>query len=80
MQRSKSVAEYVDLMRKTNNDLGRVLDGTNLCHFSFLEWLKSELKHRAITLLFPSLRIKHVPVLKYIRLKIGLDSKDEFLG
>ncbi|MGQ8366713.1 glycosyltransferase family 2 protein [Glaciecola sp. 1036] len=71
LERAEMVKTIVNDLNISNSELGRVLAGTGLSHFSFFSWLKKSSKDRLIVLLFPSLKIRHIPVLDYVKLKLS---------
>ncbi|MFC3094632.1 glycosyltransferase family 2 protein [Alteromonas sediminis] len=79
LDRAAAVERNIEALNLQNEQLGRVLAGTGLKHFSFLKWLKSELKERTIRALFHSLVLQHIPIMSQIKFKLGIYKKDKFL-
>jgi hypothetical protein len=77
--RAENVKKQIGLLLQQNSELGRVLDGTGLKHFSLFIWLKNELKNKFILRVFPSLRIKHVPFFTYIKYKLKIIKSDKYM-
>ncbi|MCF2948184.1 glycosyltransferase family 2 protein [Paraglaciecola aquimarina] len=77
-RRAKAVTELISALNQQNSELGKVLAGTGISHFSFKRWLRAEIKNRIVRLLFPSLVLSHVPLLAFIKIKLGVEKNNKF--
>jgi len=79
ISRSHIVINDMKMLKQQNNELGKVLMGTGISNLSPLKWLFLEVSNRMVRLLFPSLTIKHVPIISHIKFKLKLYKSDNFL-